>query len=221
MTINEAVSLLRGILKEHKISSSYADPLLWKYFAIGLSKAKRDRLTKKQYINSSYYNTFCIEMEQGLTHSCDCIETGCPALVSKHELPTYITSNASTTLRVSTLSGKQITLVENMDYINSYKLDEAYNNSLIGFIENNKIVIPNERNPLVLRVRAMWEDITQWSGVQYCSDTDTTTDCDINNIDIGIDSGLEVDVLRHVFRLLGLTLRLNEDTLPDNNPNIR
>lgn len=222
MTINEAVSLLRNSLKEHTDTTNYKDAYLWALFSAGLAKVKEAKLRAYGYSNPNYYHTFCIELKEGLTHDCSCVENGCPALVSVHKLPDYLTTNTRSTLSLFKLNGQSIAEIDNYDYYESFsKYDEAYKNKPLYYIDNGKIIIPNTQFPKVVRVKAVWKDILDWENLQYCTEDNVTTDCDIYNIPIGIDPGMEFEVLKNVFFVLNLPLKLREDNTADNNSEIK
>lgn len=221
MTINEAVSFLRNTLSEHTDTSKFKDPFLWALFSKGLAKVKENKLMKYGFNNPNYYHTFCIEMVEGVTHDCSCIEAGCPALVSKYRLPDYLTTNTRSTLTVSKLNGKSLSQVPNHDYYDAYKLDEAYSKAPMYYIESNKIILPKQTQPSVLKVTAVWNDILDWQGLQYCTESSTGTNCDVTQIPIGIDPGMEFEIMRYILPTLNITLQTREDNTADNNTEVK
>jgi len=222
MTIKEAISFLRTSLKEHTDTSAFPNGYLWEVFSAALSEVREQQIRKLKYINPNTYQTFCIEMEEGTTHMCgDCIgDIGCPALISKHPIPDYLTTSLGTTLRISTLSGQIVDMITGEDYMTAFSYDEAYRNKKYGFIENGKIVIPNKKNPKVLKVRAIWNNLLDWEDIQYCSD-EANENCDIMNTDVGVNPSDKPEILKRAFRMLGIPLRLVEDNSGNNNTEIK
>ena len=221
MTINEAVSLLRGSLKLHEINSEYEDPYLWRLFSAGLALSKTRKLERYKYLNPSFYHTFCIEMIDGLTHECNCIIEGCPALVSKYPIPSTITSNINNTLVVKTLGGESIPEIHNQELLQSFRYDEAYKNKKLYIRENNKIKLPNQTNPRYLQLTAIWDNIADWADIQYCQESQNINLCNIYATDIGIDGDMIPEVLEYCFRQLGFVDRFKVDNLSDNNSEIK
>ena len=222
MTINQAVSTLRNSLKEHTVTSALTDAFLWELFSSAMAEVREQELNSYNFINPSYYHTFCIELIEGTTHDCDCITEGCPGLVSKYQIPEFLSSNVKTSLSVKTLGGKTLSQVPSEELIEFYLLDEGYKNSINYIIQNRKIILPNRTNPKYLKVRAIWTDVTDWEGIQYCNDADpSSTNCDISTIDIGVTKPILQKILRACRRMLDIYLRTQEDNLPDNNATIR
>ena len=221
MTINEAVSTLQIELNANEVTALFTPAYLWRIFSGALATVRRDELRSYRFINPTYYHTFCIEMVQGTTHDCSCVTQGCPALVSKHPIPRYLSNTLKNSLTVKTLGGKSLTETESEEFLDCFLLDEGYKNQKVYFIENGKLIFPNQTNPKILKVRAIWENIADWDNIQFCDDTTTTTNCDIDNVDIGMPDELLERVLRKSVRMIMLAQGMKEDNLPDNNEQIR
>lgn len=221
MTMREAVSTLQIKLNANNVSTIYTPGYLWTIFHGALSSVRRDELKSYRFINPVYYHTFCIEMVPGTTHDCSCIEHGCPALVSKYPIPNFLSNTLKNSLTVKTLGGKSLTESQAEEFLDCFMLDEGYKNEPLYFIENQKLIFPNQTNPKVLKVKAIWENIADWENIQYCSDPQTTPNCNIDTVDIGMTSELLERVLRKAVRMILMTANIKEDNLPDNNEQIR
>lgn len=226
MTVKEIVSYIRGVIKEHDSSlGPYTDRFLWETFNI----AKADvlstlRLRRFNYKNPQNYIGFCMELEKGLSHECNCITYGCEVLVTKHELPKFFSGRNTPSLRLYTLGNNQIDIVTENEVQDVLSYDKIYKNKVVASIINNKIVIWNTLDLKVIRVTALWEDITAISSVQYCNDNDPTQpNCiDVYSVDTGVDKDLVYTIVSdRVMKLLSPSFQLQEDTNNDSNHEIR
>lgn len=225
MTVNEIVSYIRGLLKEHDDTHGpFTDKFLWETFLIGKAHVQSyHRLRRFNFKNPQDYVGFCMDLERGLSHECGCITYGCEVLVTKKELPKYFSGRNTPSLSIYTIGNKEIELVEENEFEEVYKYSDIYADKILASIVNNKIVIWNTLELKFIRVKALWEDITEIDSIQYCSDSSGDPNCiDVYNKDIGVDRDLVFTIVKeHVFPLLGVTLKLVEDITSDANPEIR
>ena len=221
MTVNEIVSYIKGLLKQHDRSKGiFTDKYIWETFLIARAEVLSNfRLRRFNYKNPQNYTTFCMELEKAKSHQCGCITQGCDVLVTKNKLPKYFTGRNSGTLKIHTLGNNSIDVMSEPDYFSVYAYDDAYNDEIVGSIINNKIVIWNSLDLKGVQVRAFWEDITQIDDAQWCSDADEDSPgcIDVYNKDIGLDKDLVLETLRRVREILDLPLRIQEDTTNNSN----
>jgi hypothetical protein len=226
MTVKEIISYIRGTIKEHDDDlGPYTDKYLWETFNIAKADVLSNfRLRRFNYQNPQNYIGFCMELEKGLSHECNCITYGCEVLVTKKELPKYFSGRNTASLRVYTLGNKQIDIVTENEVQDVLSYDKMYKDKIVASIINNRLVIWNTLELKVIRVVALWEDITEINSVQYCNNNDPTQpNCiDVYNTSIGVDKDLIYTIVRErVMALLDPTFKLQEDMNNDSNPEIR
>jgi len=226
MTVKEIISYMRGMIKEHDSSlGSFTDKYLWETFSIAKADVMANfRLRRFNYKNPQNYKGFCMELEKGLSHECNCITYGCEVLVTKYELPKFFSGRNTPSLKLYTLGNKQIDIVTENEVQDVLSYNKIYKDKIVASIINNKIVVWNTLDLKVIRVVGLWEDITKIGPIQYCSDTDSSQpNCiDVYNTDIGVDKDLVFTIVRErVLPLLDPTLKLQEDLTNDSNPEIK
>lgn len=224
MTVNEIVSYIRGLLKEHDDSYGvYVDKFLWETFLIAKAEVYSNlRLRRFNFKNPQNEVGFCIELEQGLSHECGCVTYGCKVLTTKYELPRYFSGRNTGSLKIYTLGNKEIEIVEENEFEEVYKYNDMYKNKILASIINNKIVIWNTLDLKLIRVKAYWEDITQIDDIQFCSDSSSDPNCiDVYSLDIGVDKDLLKSIVDVMIDILSKPLRMIEDQTNDSNPEIK
>lgn len=226
MTVNEIISYIRGLLKEHDVdTSTFRDRFLWETFSIASADVLANRrLRRFNYKNPQNYVGFCMELEQGLSHECGCITYGCPVLVTKNSLPKYFSGRNTPSLKIYTIGNLEIEIVDENEFEEVYRYSDIYKDKVLASIVNNKIVIWNTLELKVIRVRALWEDITEIDSVQYCSDNDSTLpNCvDVYNMNIGVDKDLIYTItMQNIIPMLNIPKTLPEDITADSNSEIK
>lgn len=226
MTVKQIVSYLRGLLKEHDSSKGpFTDKFLWETFNTSAKDVFSNlRLRRFNVINPANYVTVCMELIPGISHECGCIERGCPVLVTKHELPRFTTSRNTISLKASTLGHSPISIFSEEAAQIALKYDKTFKRKPLASLINNKLVIWNTKDLEVIRVKAIWEDVTDLDNIQYCdNDSPNQPDClDVYNIDIGVDKDLVHSIIMgKVLPLLNVPKQLQEDLNNDSNPEIR
>lgn len=220
MTVNEIISYIKGNLKDYDRSKGpFTDKYLWETFLIARAEVISNfRLRRFNYKNPQNYTTFCMKLQQAKSHTCDCITQGCDVLTTIKTLPKFFSGRNIGSLRVITLGNKTIDIINEEEYFNVYKYDNAYDDEILGSIINNKLIIWNALDLDAIQVRAFWEDITEIDGKQYCNSSTSANTCiDVYNHDIGVDKDLIGECMRRIKELLNLPLQLKEDTTNNSN----
>lgn len=112
--IGKHISNIRGMLNLYnRTEESITDEFIYNL----LSSARTSILIQDQKANkisSQNYSSFCIPLIQSKGELCECIpdSVSCKVLRSKNKIPKPITSRTGDSIKVSLLSGKQISLVD-------------------------------------------------------------------------------------------------------------
>ena len=224
MTVNEIISYIRSTIKEHDDSAGvFTDKFLWETFLIVKANVFSNlRLRRFNYKNPQNEIGFCMELEEGLSHECNCITYGCKVLVTKYKIPKFFSGRNTPSLKIYTIGNKEIDLIEENEKEEVYQYNDMYKNKVMASIINNKIVIWNTLDLKIIRLKAYWEDITEIDGIQFCSDSSYNVDCiDVYSIDIGIDKDILSTIVDEIIKKLSIPLKLIEDQTNDSNPEIK
>lgn len=202
MILNRHISRLRFLLEKYDSDTYYGDQKLAELFLSTRAKVIGQRLRKFNTPNSQDFNTFCIELEEALSHECGCVTHGCTVLKSKHTLPEYIKGRDATTLTTLTLGNSKINYTKEEDYELSQYNDIIKDKPLYSIVNNRLIIWNNVKYPAV-QLRAIWRNILDWTDIQYCADDDCPNPYEI---DIIVDVDLENDIYKMILKDLGFTI---------------
>ena len=215
MTIGEVLGVVRGRLKEHSSDSYFTDQQL--YTELMLQRASVLRVVKgKMKLSEWDVSEYCVALEKAKSHDCSCVQHGCDVLKTLDKLPVPITG----TLQVKTLSHKQIGGVT-ADKI-KYEKDHPYlANKLRYSIINQKLVLWNTLDLKAVIVSAVWEDPTDWVGVDLCSsDGNVYCQTDIDTLSFGLTTDLiELTISATIQKLVQPTIP--QDVTNDSQPEKR
>jgi len=222
MTVKEVISYIRGSIKEHDSSKGvYTDSYLWETFLIAKANVfSNRRLRRFNYQNPQNKVGFCMELEEGLSHECGCLTYGCKILITKNKLPRFFSGRNISSLDVYTLGNKQIPLEEENDVQEVLLYSRIHKDKPMASIINNKLVLWNDLDKEIIRVKAYWEDPTEISEAQYCNDEDIQC-VDVYSVDASVDMDIMEDILIEVYRILDIPRRTLEDQTNDSNPEIK
>lgn len=179
MTIQEELSTLREALLQHapdKKVGAWEDSFLYSIWKKQRAEAIRDEAY------ASNMQTYCLELEDALSHECGCIEVGCKVRKSVYPLPQFIGENVS----VRTLDHTIISHVPpNAQF--SKSLDPILSGKRFYSIVNRYLLIWNDPYLKAVEVEALWEDPYDWLEIQYCNADDTSLECvDLDTVDAGL-----------------------------------
>jgi len=214
MTNREIISALRKSISEYSDDSYFTDQYL--YFI--LNNARKALLYKylKNIKNKDLWSTkeYCVKLELGKAHDCDCVNFGCDVLKSTIELPREIGDN----LKVYTLGYNRITEI----YPEEQKhrlLHPIYKKQISFSLVNNKIVLWNNINLKAIIVKGIWEDPADWAGKTLCEKETLAETCteDPRDLEFDLPANLHLDVLSVALKLIFPSLKLKEDETNNSN----
>lgn len=225
-SIAQHIGTIRGLIKEHSDDSKYSDQFLYEIFKAVSRDLQTAQLLK--HWNTSIWNSkrFCLKLEKGLSHDCDCVKVGCEVFKTTEKVPRVIKHRNRDLLKVFALDGTEY------DYINptdqkTALLDDVMSNRINWSLINQKIVLwntpPNFRHKAIL-VEGFWYDETDWAYIKYCDTNGNQTDkpCyDITEDDYSLDADLIFPTYAKVLELLGVTLNYGGDQTNDANNEIK
>lgn len=211
MTIQEEISTLREALLQHapdKVVGSWTDSFLYSIWKKQRAEAIRSRFftTNKQ--------TFCLELEDALSHECGCVPVGCKVRKSIHPIP----QAADGYINIRTLDNRVIGAMPVNNQFSS-SLDPLLNNKRRYSIVNQHVIIWNDPYLKAVQVEAVWEDPYDWVGIQYCGSDNGLDDCaELDTIDAGITEQQSNMALRLslniLLPLLNIPVNGKEDVYP-------
>jgi len=221
-TIGEHISTLRTLIREYSDDSEFTDPFLYNLMNSVRAKLLHDRYMKYRRVSDFDWDTFCVSLAKKNSHDCDCIEVGCLVRKSEIKLPKPITGRFRDLFKVMTLDGSIIRRVTEQQL-----KDEMQDDVLGGkpgyTIRSQKLIIFNWLDLKVVQVSAVWEDITDWAGEDYCDKTDEENRyCfNIQEDTFPMDDDLVEAMYIKSLNLMGLALQRPSDMTNDANPDIK
>lgn len=217
-TIEKELSSLRQMIKEVADDTKYTDSYLYdiwnKQRVIVLTQE-----TAKTGILSPWNNSrFCIELEKTKSHNCECVAEGCDVLKTVHEVPAPISDKYIGNIIVSDLFGNIIGY-STEEALKSDQLDDVKKGKVRWSLYNRKIVIWNNLAYPAIQVNGPWEDITDWMGIQYC--TDDIPCRDVFEENTGLTEKQAAAALTMAFNALFPTKQIIDDWTSEGNPEKR
>lgn len=226
MTIAYHISAIRNLIKRYSDDSMYEDEFL--YILINTANATwlKRKLENNEKTNDWNWLTYCVELEAGLAHDCNCVQVGCEVLKTKYMIPKPLLAKNRQMLKVFTMGGKEIYPTTD-EQLKASKYDEVKLNELAYTIVNNKIVIWNGKPSLLIPraivVKTMSVNPTEWATVEMCDTTGHPTGefCfDIQNSTYPMDEEYATLVYDTVLKQLGFSLQIPENRTNNGNPEI-
>ena len=219
-TIRQHVSNIRTLIRKVSNDSNYEDQFLYSLLRITANKLQY------QHKGTQFdYATFCIPLVKANSHNCDCVSVGCTVLKSEYEIPKPLikpNSGGMSSFSVETLGDKLIDKASPQAQITNL-LDDIKKNELTYWIRSGKLIIWNsDLNLKAVQVTALWEDITDWQGLDLCdNEGNPLPSCsDILDNEFSLDGHLTYDMYSMVLNMLRLPLSLLEDGSVNENPDI-
>ena len=226
MTIGQHISVIRNLIKKYSDDNMYEDEFLFMLLNNANALWLKRKLENNEKINDWNWLSYCIGLEVGLAHDCNCVAVGCEVLKTVHSIPKPLLARNRQLLRVYTLGGKEIYPTTD-EQIKASKYDEIKKNELAYTIVNNKIVIWNGNTeviaPRAIVVKTMSVNPTEWTTVTLCDSegNDTGVSCfDVQSSTYPMDEEYASLVYDTVLKQLGFTLQLREDRTNNANPEI-
>lgn len=218
MLVSEVISTIRSSIKEHSDNSLYEDELLLNFFLNQRAVILRQKIAKYNHVSPQNYTTFCIGLEEGLSHECGCITVGCKVFRSTYKLPPYLSGRNRSMLEFYTLSYKKIDLVDETD-ITSISHSRIKKTRPHIIVPNNNIVL-FEKEYEAIMVRAILENPIEIKNIQHCQDS---SNCfDVYSEDIFADRDVcQTAIELVVTKDLRLPMSISSDMNADSNPEIK
>ena len=218
MTIREHISTIRFIINKYDDDTKYSDPQIYSLLISAGAIMNQRKDAQKKKLSDWRFNYYKMGMEKGSPYGEDCIGIGCEEWISKFKIPTPLTGRNKDLIDIRTLDGRPINKVSLNDSAN--ELDPVLNNSITYKIVNQYVVL-NKKIKAIL-IGGIWEDVTDWTGIQLCDDDGNVTDkvCfSLDNDEFPVDADYHFMMYDEVLRQLGLRLRIGEIQNITNNQN--
>lgn len=227
MTILQHISAIRNLIKQYADDSNYENEFLFVLLNNANATWLRRKLDNNEKVNDWNWPSYCIELEAGLSHDCDCVPVGCKVLKSKYKIPKPLLSRNRLMIKVYTIDGKEI---ENTteEKIKVSKYDEIKKKQLAYSVNNQKLIIWNGNPELIVPraviIKSLSVDPTEWGTVESCnpnSGNPTGDVCfDIDTSEYPMDEEYATLVYDTVLKQLNITLQIPEDKTNNNNAEI-
>jgi hypothetical protein len=221
-TVSNNISILRNIIKQVQDDSQYTDKFLFELISAAKATLIKQKLLK--YGTTSIFNehTFCIRLEEDFAHDCDCVAYGCKILKSEFPIPRAMMGRSSEELRVETLGGKLIPY-KSEEQLKYEKEDDIKAGGLAWSMRSRHLIIWNNLDFISVQVTGVWEDISEWSEIHACADSDgNPTQCyDIYSEDFGLDKDMILTCYEMALKLIGISLQIKSDMTVDAQPEIK
>lgn len=224
-TIAEHVSKIRLMIKEYTDDTVYTDEALYKFFRDAVNMFQYRKSKRWEYLSEQNFQEYCIALEKGVSHDCDCVDVGCPVLKTVHPIPTPLANRLRDLMVIKTLGGRKLRM-QSEEYRNTESLDDIKKDKPFYDLINKHITIFNYPEEWkAIRVRGIFEDPTEWAGIQLCDPKnggDLNESCfDIENSDFPVDTELIIPSYEYVLKLLVPSLQIYQDSTNDANPDIK
>lgn len=227
MTIASHIAILRALIKQYSDDSSYEDEFLYRLLNNANAAWLKKKLENNEKISDWNWLTYCIELEAGLSHDCDCIPVGCKVLKSVYKIPKPLMAKNRLMIKVTTLDGRDIPYTT-PEAVKASKYDEVRRKQLAFSIVNGKIVIwngnPELLVPRAIMVKTLSVDPSEWATVNACDPiTGNATDADCFNIytsEYPMDEDYGSLAYDTVIKQLGFSIQIPENRTNNANPDI-
>ena len=218
MTIREHISTIRFIINKYEDDTNYTDPQLYSLLISAAAIMNKRKDAAKNKLSDWRFTYYKIGMELNSPYGEDCIGIDCKKWISKYKIPTPLTGRNKELIDVRTLDGRPINRVSMNNSANC--LDIILNKAYIYQIINQDIVV-NKKLKAIL-VGGVWEDITDWVGIQSCDNNGNNIEksCfSIDNDEFPVDGDYHFMMYDEVLRQLGIRLKTPEIESLVNNKN--
>lgn len=216
MTINQHISMVRLLMKINDTDDTpFTDEAIYLLFNSVANKLNKDKYTKEYKVSDWNKSTFCIELEQAKSHNCECIAVGCDVLKTVYKIPKAIVKNNKDLIKFFTLDWTEIPIILEQEQ-ETNQLDDMWKGKTTSSITNRKGMIWNNLDLKAIQVQGVFEDITDWEGVQLCDSDGEKAECfSIDTIDYPLDGDLTYVAYKMMFDILRIPFSLPEDMSND------
>lgn len=221
MTIEKHIDALLGLINRHgEGEAPFSREFVYHHFTVSaatLMRRKYDRSKSISDFNMAYY---CVGMEMGTVHDCNCVDVGCDVMRSKVAIPRPVMGKDRPFIRVMTLDHRDIPHVH-ASVANAVNLDRTRKGKLHYSIVNNHIILWNSKPgiPKAILVSGLFEDPSEWAGIELCDEQGDGTGESCYNIaidDYPVDQDLVDGAYALVLNRLRIPLSIPEDRINEN-----
>jgi hypothetical protein len=217
----EIIATFRTLIKEHTDDNLYTDAYLFRILTSAKNLLYKRKLDKFKKLSEWEWTCFCIPLCIDKSHNCKCVKVGCNVLKTKFKLPRTLTSRNKDLIRITTLDNTEIPLIREREHL-SNMLDPVMSKTVTASVIDGYLVIWNTLKLKGVQVCGVWDDITQWDGIQLCDIAGNETECfDINSLPFNIDGEIEYPMYQMGLELMRITLQKPEDITNDASSTIR
>lgn len=210
------ISSMRNILNKFgEDTTPYSDQFLYHLFATAASRLMGQRYGTNRKISNWNTGYFCIALERGTVHNCDCLPS-CDILKTKYDIPKPIPAKGGDMIKVFTLDHREISYIDpQVAYTLQY--DEVRKNKMHWSMVDKRIVLWNADTkyvtPKAILISGYWEDPSEWTNVQYCDENgdDQGVCFNIRTTEFPLDADLTLTAYEMALNPLKVTLNVPND----------
>lgn len=216
MKLGKIISELRD---KYKLDN-YTPSVIYAEWNRAKNRVLASKIKQERFIPEWAYNTFCIGLEETLSHECGCIPYGCTVFRTLHAVPETLLLRANDTRRIRTLDGRIIGLTTE-EAIMSEMTDYVKGRRLRATQKNGKVLIWNVQPGTTLKalqIEGIFQDLTDWEDKQYCDDNNECID--LYDLDIRIPGELHNIIFTEVASTLEGMLQREQADVQEGNPEV-
>ena len=202
MTVDKHIAAIRGMLDEYnERGAPFTDEQIYHHFSVTAAELHRQKIDRDKSYNAFTINYYCVGLESGVVHDCDCVAVGCTVMRTKNIIPDPVHNKSTPLLRVRTLDHKDIPFVD-PSVVNSINLDPVRKNKIHYSVINSRIVLWNTKNgiPKAILVGGVFIDPLEWANIQLCDEDGNETGETCFNA-LTQDFPVDGDLLRRIYLL--------------------
>ena len=229
-TIAEHVGFLRSLIANHSDDDKFTDEVIYQAFNNAANELQIRKYRRWEHISDWNYRRYCLAVEVGKSHNCDCVPVGCDVLKTTYRIPRPLTSRNRDMIRVYDLQSRELFRVTENEQI-SNQFDEVKKGQVTYSLIDQKIVIWNAIDPVTgrpkykaIEVQMIPEDETDWDGLTLCDEegNDTGISCfDIESSEYTLDSELVRPAYEIALQMLGIAVQIPQDNTNDANNELK
>lgn len=218
--INEHISVIRHLIKNHTDDSVYGDEFLYELLKTTRALLIERENKKFNKISDLHYQKFCMAFDLVKYNDCSClpVDSKCYVRKSRYKIPGVMLGRNKQMLYITTVSGKPIYYLDNVSDYEDLKYTRVKKNELFFSIENQHIIIINNTIQPVHMIKGIFEDPEELSSLLTCDDNgnDEETTCfNVKLDDFPIKQSLHIPMYQETLKLLSLPLEIPEDLTND------
>ena len=210
MTIREHISTLRFIINKHEDDTDYTDAQLYSLLISAAAIMNKRKDERKNKLSDWKFNYYTIGMQKASPIGTDCLEIECEQWITKFQIPTPLSGRNRELIQVCLLDGTPID--RGSKNTSAKNLDPILENSVTYNVINQYIVL-HGRKPKAILIGGIWEDVTDWAGIQLCDEEgqSTKTQCySLDNDEFPVDTEYNLMMYDEVLKRLGIRLQQGE-----------